>query len=321
MPPLADAPPLLPLLAPMAGYTDLPFRRVCRLYGLRLGTTALIDSGALVHGNPDSESILRRGEEEEYLQVQLLGSIPQDLRKATRILREGPWHFDVLDFNMGCPVQKVLKRKAGAALMREAALAQECLQVIREEWPGILTVKMRILDEEDPAPTLEVAQRLVSLGVQGLTIHGRLPRRVYSGPVHAPVIRAVRESLSIPVTANGGIFTGEDARRLSRETGCSRVMVARGCLGNPWLFQEILTGERREISREERLQVMELQLSEMVREYGERGAMILGRKVVSGYVCGHGFPRELRAQVVHIATWQDFQELLEKLRNSPSRDL
>ena len=321
MPSPPDASPILPLLAPMAGYTDLPFRRVCRLYGLRLGTTALIDSGALVHGNPDSESILRRGEEEEYLQVQLLGSIPEDLRKATRILREGPWHFDVLDFNMGCPVQKVWKRKAGAALMRESALARECLQVIRQEWPGTLTVKMRILDEEDPAPTLEVARMLVSLGVQGITIHGRLARHVYSGPVHTPIIRAVRENLPVPVVANGGIFTGEDARRLARETGCQKVMVARGCLGNPWLFQEILQGEKREIPREERLQVLELQLSEMVREYGERGAMILGRKVVSGYVCGHGFPRELRAQVVHISTWQDFRELLEKLRNAPFRDL
>ena len=310
----------IPVLAPMAGYTDLPFRRVCRLYGLHFGTTALIDSGALVHGNPDSESILRRGEEEEFLQVQLLGSIPADLQKATRILRDGPWHFDVLDFNMGCPVQKVLKRKAGAALMKEAALARECLQAIRQEWPGTLTVKMRILDEEDPAPTLEVARRLVDLGVQGIAIHGRLARKVYSGPVHSPIIRALREALPVPVVANGGIFTGEDARRLARETGCGRVMVARGCLGNPWLFREILRGEKVDVPREERLQVMELQLSEMVKEYGERGAMILGRKVISGYVCGHGFPRELRAQVVQVSTWRDFQELLKRLREAPLPD-
>ncbi len=302
----------------MAGYTDLPLRRVCRLYGLYYGTTALIDAGALVHGNPDSESILRRGEEEEYLQVQLLGSIPKDVRQSAQILRDGPWHFDVLDFNMGCPVQKVQKRKAGAALMRETALARECVQALREEWPGRLTVKMRILDEEDPAPTLEVARMLESLGVQGLTIHGRLAKKVYSGPVHAKIIRAVREGVSIPVVANGGIFSTADAEWLARETGCDRVMVARGCLGNPWIFREILDGKAPEISREERLQVMEKHLSEMVKEYGEHGAMILGRKVICSYICGHGFPRELRANVVKISTWQDFQELLKKLRNSPT---
>ena len=304
----------------MAGYTDLPLRRVCRLYGLYYGTTALIDAGALVHGNPDSESILRRGEEEEYLQVQLLGSIPKDVRQSAQILRDGPWHFDVLDFNMGCPVQKVQKRKAGAALMRETALARECVQALREEWPGRLTVKMRILDEEDPAPTLEVARMLESLGVQGLTIHGRLAKKVYSGPVHAKIIRAVREGVSIPVVANGGIFSTADAEWLAQETGCDRVMVARGCLGNPWIFREILDGKAPEISREERLQVMEQHLSEMVKEYGEHGAMILGRKVICSYICGHGFPRELRANVVKISTWQDFQELLKKLRNAPTQD-
>lgn len=300
----------------MAGYTDLPFRRVCRRNGLYFGTTALIDAGALVHGNPDSESILRRGEEEEFLQVQLLGSIPGDLRKSTCILREGPWHFDVLDFNMGCPVQKVLKRHAGAALMRDTALAEECVKAIRGEWPGRMTVKTRILDEEDPAPTVELARRLVSIGVDGLAIHGRLARKVYSGPVRGAVIRAVRDSVSVPVTANGGVFSYADACALSESSGCNRIMVARGALGNPWIFKELQEGRPVEVSREERLDTMELQLSEMVREYGEHGAMILGRKVVSGYICGHGFPRELRARVVKISTWEDFQNLLKELRAS-----
>ena len=308
---------LTPILAPMAGYTDLPFRRVCRRYGLYYGTTALIDAGALVHGNPDNDSILRRGEEEEFLQVQLLGSIPEDLKLSAQILRDGSWHFDVLDFNMGCPVHKVLKRHAGAALMREAEHAAECVRVLRDQWPGKFTVKMRILDEEDPTPTVELAKMLQQLGVDGLAIHGRLARMVYSGPVHGNIIRAVREALSIPVTANGGIFHLTDAEKLSEATGCTRVMVARGAIGNPWIFRELTTGQRGEISHEERLEVMELHLAEMVREYGERAAMILGRKVICGYICGYGFPRELRARVVKVATWQDFQDLLHDLRLVP----
>lgn len=301
------------VLAPMAGYTDLPFRRVCRRYGLYYGTTALIDAGALVHGNPDCVPILHRGDEEEWLQVQLLGSIPTHIRTSTRILRDGPWHFDALDFNMGCPVHKVAKRLAGAALMTQPVRALECLKEMRDNWPGILTVKMRILREDDPEPTVLLAQKLQSIGIQGITIHGRLARMVYSGPVHTQIIRAVRENVHIPVTANGGVFTVEDARRLVEETGCDHVMVARGTIGVPWIFRDIATGTALPISREELLETMTDHVDQMVQEYGEKGAMILSRKIISSYLSGRGFPHELRAQVVKVATWQDFMDLHDKL--------
>ena len=304
-------------LAPMAGYTDLPFRRVCRRYGLHYGTTALIDAGALVHGNPDNVAILHRGEEEEWLQVQLLGSLPSDIRTSTRILRDGPWHFDVLDFNMGCPVRKVAKRLAGAALMTQPVRALECLKEMRDNWPGVLTVKMRILKEDNPEPTIRLAQQLEAIGVQGLAIHGRLARMVYSGPVHTEIIRAVRENVQIPVTANGGIFTLEDARKLAEATGCERVMVARGCIGVPWIIRDIATGTVLPVSREELLDVMTEHVDQMVQEYGEKGAMILSRKIISSYLSGRGFPHELRAQVVKVATWRDFVDLRSQLTTCP----
>lgn len=303
----------------MAGYTDLPFRRVCRRYGLYYGTTALIDAGALVHGNPDNVAILHRGEEEEWLQVQLLGSIPSDIRTSTRILRDGPWHFDVLDFNMGCPVRKVAKRLAGAALMTQPVRALECLKEMRDNWPGVLTVKMRILKEDNPEPTIRLAQQLESIGVQGLAIHGRLARMVYSGPVHTEIIRAVRENVHIPVTANGGVFTLEDARKLAEATGCERVMVARGCIGVPWIFRDIATGTALPVTREELLDVMSEHVDHMVQEYGEKGAMILSRKIISSYLSGRGFPHELRAQVVKVATWQDFVDLRSQLTTCPAQ--
>ena len=303
----------------MAGYTDLPLRRMCRKFGLKHGTTALIDAGALVHGNRGNAEILHRGEEEEWLQVQLLGSVPTDLRFAVKALRDGPWHFDALDFNMGCPVRKVLKRRAGAGLMKEPVQAVECLKVLRDLWPGTLTVKMRILKEDDPEPTAKLAEKLQSIGIQGLTIHGRLARMVYSGPVHTEIIRTVRERLRIPVTANGGIFTLEDARRLAEATGCERVMVARGCVGMPWIFRDIATGTVLPVSREELLEVLTDHLAQMVQEYGEKGAMILSRKVISSYLSGRGFPHELRAMVVKVATWQDFLELRAQLESCPAQ--
>ncbi|MBR6471367.1 MAG: tRNA-dihydrouridine synthase family protein [Victivallales bacterium] len=307
------------VLAPMAGYTDLPFRRVARRYGLYYGTTALIDAGALVHGNPDNATILHRGEEEEWLQVQLLGSIPTDIRTSTRILRDGPWHFDALDFNLGCPVRKVIKRLAGAALMKQPVRALECLKEMRDNWPGVLTAKMRILKEDDPEPTIRLAQQLEAIGVQGLAVHGRLARMLYAGPVQAHIIRAVRENVHIPVTANGGIFTLKDAQTLSEETGCERVMVARGAIGVPWIFRDIATGNVQPISREELLETMTYHVEEMIREYGEKGAMTFSRKIISSYLSGRGLPHELRAQVVKVSTWQDFVELRTQLTTCPAQ--
>ena len=141
----------------------------------------------------------------------------------------------------------------------------------------------------------------------------------YSGPVHTAIIRAVRESLRIPVTANGGIFTREDALQLAEATGCQRVMVARGCVGVPWLFRDIATGAALPVSREELLDVLSDHVSQLVQEYGEKSAMILSRKVISSYLSGRGFPHELRAQVVKVATWQDFLDLRSQLTTCPAQ--
>ncbi len=301
----------------MAGYTDLPMRRICRRFGLHYGTTALVDAGALVHANPDCQSILHRGEEEEWLQAQLLGSIPTDVRTATKMLRDHPSHFDALDFNMGCPVRKVIRRVAGAALMLQPVRALECLAIMRDIWPGRLTVKMRILKEEDAAPTVELAKKLEAIGIDGIAIHGRLARMVYSGPVHGEIISAVRENLHIPVTANGGIFSVADAKMLAEQSGCDRLMIARGALCNPWLFKSLNESADYTPSRTEVLDTMCDHIALMVEEYGEQSAMILGRKVISDYLHGRGFHHELRAQVVKLCTWQEFTDFVKILRAAP----
>ncbi|MBQ9366176.1 MAG: tRNA-dihydrouridine synthase family protein, partial [Victivallales bacterium] len=230
------------MLAPMAGYTDLPFRMSCRAQGAFYMFTALIDSGALVHGNKENGNILRRGKDEPWLGVQLLGSIEGDIAKSAEMLDD--MDFEVVDFNMGCPMQKVTKRPAGAALLfpENHRLAFRCVELIRARTHRPFTVKIRILDFEDPAPTVEFCRRLESLGVDGVTIHGRLTKSIYSGPVATAVIAAVRESLSIPVTANGGVFSFQDAQTLAHESGCGGIMVARGALGNPWIFRDLAAG-------------------------------------------------------------------------------
>jgi tRNA-dihydrouridine synthase B len=198
--------------------------------------------------------------------------------------------------------------------MRHPALALECVKIIRDEWPGPFTVKTRILDESDPAPTVELVRSLYHVGVEGVTIHGRLAERIYAGPVHGDIIRAVREALPVPVTANGGIFSLADAQALAASSGCGRVMVARGAIGNPWLFRELFDGTAVVPTSHEVLDCAEEHLALMVDEYGERAAMILGRKILSSYICGRGFPHALRACVVRISTWREAKELLAQLR-------
>ena len=293
-------------LAPMAGYTDLPFRRICRRFGLYYAYTALIDAGALTYGNRENPLILARGEEEPWLAVQLLGSIPEDIRVSGGLLQA--MDFDAIDFNMGCPVRKVMQRQAGAALMRNPENALTCLKILRDSTDKPLTVKTRILSETDPEPTLRFCQALAGIGIDGLTIHGRLAGKVYSGPVAHAVIKAVREALKIPVCANGGIFSRADALQLAAETGCQHLMVARGAIGNPWIFRELQNGDCTAPSHQEICQVMHEHLQQMRDFYGEERAMIIGRKIVQSYLVGRGYRRSLRHQAVHIATWQDFLE-------------
>ena len=299
-------------LAPMAGYTDLPFRRLCRHFGLKTAYTPLIDSGALVYGNRDNPVILARGEDEPWLAVQVLGSRHEDLRKAALMLDRMP--FDAVDFNMGCPVRKVLKRGAGAELTRHADEALTCAKILREQISKPFTVKTRILDETDPEPTVTFCQALEATGVEAIAIHGRLPERIYAGPVAAHVIKAVREALHIPVTANGGIFHLADAQWLGNETGCDRLMVARGAIGNPWLFKELLEQKEYTPSHEEVCAAMEEHVEGMLDLYGRPGGMVVARKIILSYLCKWAYPKKLRAKVNGISTEEDFMPFMAEVR-------
>lgn len=300
--------------APLAGYTDLPYRRVCRANGCHWMYTALIDSGALVHGNRENENILRRGPEEPWLGVQLLGSIPSDIAKSAEML--DAMDYDAIDFNMGCPMQKVIKRPAGAALLRREnqSLALECVELIRARTRKPFSVKLRILDFDDPEPTVSFCKRLVDAGVDSLTIHGRLLESIYAGPVAMHVIRAVAEAVSVPVTANGGVFSVADAVALAEGTGCSRIMIARGSIGNPWIFRSLVNGCDLPPTHEEVCDIMSLHLEGMAECYGERTGMILGRKIVTAYLHGRGYRKEYRIRGSQMSTLDDFHSLLHDMR-------
>lgn len=308
------------LLAPLAGYTDLPFRNACRRQGLHLAYTALIDAGALVYGNDENEAILMRGADEPWLGVQLLGSKLELIEKAAPML--GERDYDEFNFNMGCPVKKVVQRGSGAALLRQTELALSCVRLLRRLWHGRhFTVKLRILHEHDPEPTVRFCRQLQDEGVEKITIHGRLASKIYSGPVATDVISAVRDNVTIPVIANGGIFSYADACALSEATGCRQVMVARGAIGNPWLFKELLTGEPGAgPSHEELCQTIEEHIRTMLPIYGERPALVAGRKIILGYLSGRGYHRALKLQAGAIQSVQEFRDFMQTLRAERALD-
>lgn len=302
------------VLAPLAGYTDLAFRRACRRYGCYYAFTPLVEAGSIVHGWERSKRSFVRGTDEPWLGLQLLAADPERLGAAAERVRDLP--FDIVDFNMGCPVRKVTRRGAGAALCASPDLAARCLDVLAESLPSPVTAKIRVLKTDDPAPTVALARKLYDAGASALTIHGRTCEQVYSGMVAVDVIAAVREALPIPVIANGGVTGVARANELRSSTGCNRIMVARGAIGNPWIFRSLATGRERAPSQDELLEVMEEHIAGIIALYGENAGMRYGRKIISSYLSGRGFPSSLRGRVTSLCTWNDFKALMREAGNS-----
>ncbi len=301
--------------APVAGHTDLPMRRSARRHGCRFAFTEMIDAGSLVFQSGKTPMLAVRGDDEDFLGVQLVGSDLPQLEQAVKIING--MNFDVLDFNLGCPAPKVAKKGEGITfVLKNPEGALKAVETIVRTAKIPVSVKTRILDFNDPAPTVAFCKRLEETGIQALTLHGRLMRVFYSGPVAYHVISAVRENLSIPVIANGGGLTPETYADLIRETGCGCGMIARGALGNPWIY-DMIAGKRAP-TVEEYADELELHVREMTEFYGVELGFRIARKTVLEYLRGRGYAGSLRASVSYLSDFDAFARLLEEVRKGPS---
>lgn len=299
------------VMAPLSGFTDLAYRRAARKGGCCYAFTEMVDAASLAYANGHGEVLLKRGGEEDFLATQLVGADPELLKRACDKLNN--YDFSLLDFNLGCPVPKVVKKGAGAALGKNISGALECFAAIAGNSKFTLTAKLRILDEVDPEPTLELCAGLVELGAKALTIHGRTREHFYTGEVKFPIIRAVREAFpQIPVIANGGVNSREAYETMRKETGCSRVMLAQGIMGNPWLFRE-LAGEGLPPTLDEWKALVAFHVKEMITLYGENSAMRQARKIVHDYLKGRGFAASFRAEASMLNTFDELRQLLDKV--------
>ena len=299
------------IMAPLSGFTDLAYRRAARRGGCRYAFTEMVDAASLAYANGHGEVLLNRGEEEDFLATQLVGSEPELLKRACDKLNA--YDFSLLDFNLGCPVPKVVKKGAGAALGKNIELAHKCFAAIAENSKYTLTAKLRILDENDPAPTLDLCAGLVERGAKALTVHGRTKEHFYTGTVKFSIIRAVREAFpDIPVIANGGVNSRDSYDEMRRETGCSRVMLAQGIMGNPWLFGELAEGKAPP-TLEQWKELVAYHVREMIALYGEDSAMRQARKIVHDYLKGRGFASSFRAEASMLSTYIGLAQLLQRV--------
>lgn len=304
--------------APIAGHTDLPMRRSAHRHGCRFAFTEMIDAGSLIFQSGKTPVLAMRGDEEEFLGIQLVGSDLDQLEKAVKIVNT--MYFDVLDFNLGCPAPKVAKKGEGITFVhRDPDGALRALETIVKHSKIPVTVKTRILDAEDPAPTVAFCKRAAETGIAALTLHGRIARVFYSGPVSWHVISAVREALPVPVIANGGALTPESYRDLIGNTGCTRGMIARGALGNPWIFDAVAHADTfRPPTVSAFAEELERHVRDMADFYGQDLGFRIARKTVLEYLRGRGYSGSLRASMSYLDGFDALNRALDVVRQGPS---
>ncbi len=265
-------------LAPLAGYTNYPFRRLCKGYGAGLCYTEMVSAKGLKYGSENTEELLFTDENEGLCAAQIFGSDPMIMRAACEHEKLRP--FPIVDINMGCPVPKIYKNGEGSALLENPRLAEEIVKECIKSGK-IVTVKFRIGINAQNLVTEEFAKRMEGAGASLITIHGRTKDKIYAGDVNFQEIAAAKRAVKIPVIANGGVFSNEDAERLLNETGADGVMVARAALFDPQIFCE-LTGT----PTESKLQMFEKQLKWTEQVCDERFVVVFMRKMAAFYVKG-----------------------------------
>ena len=227
------------IMAPLAGCSDLPFRLIAREHGAKFCFYEMVDSNSLIYDRRETYGNLKTNKKDLPIAVQLLGSDPSGMLKAAdRLLKLVNVSF--LDINCACPAKKVIKKRSGAHLLRDTPRLYNILQALIPKLPLPVTIKIRSgFDKKDDDHIIEMVKHCEGMGVSAIFVHGRLKTQGYAGGVDYGAIKKIKDAVRIPVFGSGNIFSGESARLMLDETGCDGVMVARGALGNPWIFMEI----------------------------------------------------------------------------------
>jgi len=305
------------LLAPMEGYSDQPFRRVCRRLGADLVYTEFTSSEGLVRMAGRAANKIDLAGDERPAGIQIYGRDPGRMAAAARgVARNRP---DLVDINFGCPARKVCGGGAGSQLMREPELLVEIARQVVAAVELPVTAKLRLGWDEGSINIVEVALRLQDLGVQAVTVHGRTRCQKYEGQADWEWIARVKQALEIPVIGNGDVRCGRDAERLFRETGVDAVMIGRGAIHNPWIFREARAWLERGVDLPaptlvERVDLLLEHLELSIAHKGERRAILEMRKMYAAYLRDYRGIKALRGELMALEAAGPVRDRLRRLR-------
>jgi tRNA-dihydrouridine synthase B len=299
-------------LAPMAGVSESPFRRLCRRFGADVVVTEFLSAEGIRRDNPATVSKLRFGADEHPIGVQIFGADAAAMGEAAAFVTD-VFQPDFIDINFGCPVKKVVKRNGGSGCLRDLSLVGGIIRAVARSTHLPVTVKIRSGWSEDTRDPVGIALRCQDAGARALSLHPRTRTQMYTGTARWEEIAAVVDALSIPVVGNGDIKTPEDAIRMWRTTRCAAVMIARGSFGQPWIFdqaKDLMAGRpmRPTPPVEERFRIA-LDHARMVEAYepDPDGAAVEFRKHLGWYVKGLPNSADLRRRLHAVTTFADVE--------------
>lgn len=293
------------ILSPMAGFSDKPYRLICREYGSAMSYTEFVSADGILHGNERTMQMLEFDRSESPMVFQIFGNDERRLEEAAR--RIEPLGPDIIDINMGCSVRKVSGRGSGAALLRDPAKIGRIFKRLTKALSVPVTGKIRLGWDESSLNYLEVARVMEDNGAALIAIHGRTKAQSYKGQARWEPIAEIKQAVSIPVIGNGDVKCVADIERMKHHTGCDGVMIARAAIGNPWIFRR---KDTHQVTLAEKSALIYRHLELMLDFYGEERGLVLFRKHIVKYVRGLAHITKVKQQLVTCTQPEEFIALM-----------